>query len=171
MKIKDRPEYKSKPAPFTLRPHDVVPTAVKTMSDKNIGSVVIVDDVMQVKGIVTERDLMRRLLNESLDPKTTQLSAIMTKEVRTASANDEVIDWLRLMSNERFRHLPIVDEQGRLVNIMSQGDFVSFTWPDLLGLLKDKTRNSLKEGKSQVPLLVAGMMAYALLVLAVVKFA
>jgi hypothetical protein len=64
-----------------------------------------------------------------------------------------------------------VDEQGRLVNIMSQGDFVSFTWPDLLGLLKDKTRNSLKEGKSQVPLLVAGMMAYALLVLAVVKFA
>src|SRR5271166_3827078 len=89
MKLKDRPEYKSKPAPFSLRADDVIPTAVKTMSEKNIGSVVIVDDEMQVKGIVTERDLMRRLLNKSLDPKTTPLSAIMTSEVRTASENDE----------------------------------------------------------------------------------
>ena len=63
MKIKDRPEYKNKLAPFALRPHDVVPTAVKTMSEKNIGSVVVVDDAMQVKGIVTERDLLRRFLS------------------------------------------------------------------------------------------------------------
>ena len=170
MKIKDRPEYKSKPLPFSLRANDVVPTAVKTMSEKNIGSVIIVDDDMQVKGIVTERDLMRRLLNKSLDPKTTQLSTIMTSEVRTGRADDEVIDWLRQMSNERFRHLPVVDDQGRLVNIMSQGDFVSFTWPDLLGLLKEKTRDSLKGGASQLPLLVAGMIVYAVLVLLIVKF-
>jgi CBS domain-containing protein len=170
MKIKDRPEYKSKPLPFSLRANAVVPTAVKTMSEKNIGSVIIVDDDMQVKGIVTERDLMRRLLNKSLDPKTTQLSTIMTSEVRTGRADDEVIDWLRQMSNERFRHLPVVDDQGRLVNIMSQGDFVSFTWPDLLGLLKEKTRDSLKGGASQLPLLVAGMIVYAVLVLLIVKF-
>jgi CBS domain-containing protein len=170
MKLKDRPEYKSKPLPFSLRADDLVPTAVKTMSEKNIGSVVIVDDEMQVKGIVTERDLMRRLLSKSLDPKTTQLSSIMTTEVRTGRADDEVIDWLRQMSNERFRHLPVVDGQGRLVNIMSQGDFVSFTWPDLLGLLKGKTRESLKGGGSQLPLLIAGMMVYAVVVLAIVKW-
>jgi CBS domain-containing protein len=170
MKLKDRPEYKSKPLPFSLGANDVVPTAVKTMSEKNIGSVIIVDDDMQVKGIVTERDLMRRLLNKSLDPKTTQLSTIMTSEVRTGRADDEVIDWLRQMSNERFRHLPVVDDQGRLLNIMSQGDFVSFTWPDLLGLLKEKTRDSLKGGASQLPLLVAGMIVYAVLVLLIVKF-
>ena len=169
MKIKDRPEYRSKPVPFSLRANDVVPTAVKTMSEKNIGSVVIVDDDMQVKGIVTERDLMRRLLNKALDPNTTPLSAIMTTEVRTGRAEDDVIDWLRQMSNERFRHLPVVDEQGRLVNIMSQGDFVSFTWPDLLDLLKEKTRDSLKGGASQMPILIAGMTVYAVLVLAIVK--
>ena len=139
------------------------------MSEKNIGSVVIVDDDMQVKGIVTERDLMRRLLNKALDPNTTPLSAIMTTEVRTGRAEDDVIDWLRQMSNERFRHLPVVDEQGRLVNIMSQGDFVSFTWPDLLDLLKEKTRDSLKGGASQMPILIAGMTVYAVLVLAIVK--
>ena len=170
MKLKDRPEYRSKPVPFSLRADDVVPTAVKTMSEKNIGSVVIVDDEMQVKGIVTERDLMRRLLNKALDPNTTPLSVIMTSEVRTGHADDEVIDWLRQMSNERFRHLPVVDEQGRLVNIMSQGDFVSFTWPDLLGLLKEKTRDTLKGSASQMPILVIGMLAYAVLVLAIVKW-
>ena len=58
----DRPEYRSKPVPFSLSANDLVQTAVKIMSEKNIGSVVIVDDDMQVKGIVTERDLMRRLL-------------------------------------------------------------------------------------------------------------
>ena len=68
MRIKDRPEYRSKPVPFSLSANDLVQTAVKTMSEKNIGSVVIVDDDMQVKGIVTERDLMRRLLNKSLEP-------------------------------------------------------------------------------------------------------
>ena len=72
----------------------------------------------------------------------------MISEVRTGRAEDDVIDWLRQMSNERFRHLPVVDEQGRLVNIMSQGDFVSFTWPDLLDLLKEKTRDTLKGGAS-----------------------
>lgn len=169
MKIKDRPEYRSKPVPFSLRANDLVPMAVKTMSEKNIGSVVIVDDEMKVKGIVTERDLMRRLLNKTLDPNTTPLSAIMTTEVRTGRAEDDVIDWLRQMSNERFRHLPVVDEQGRLVNIMSQGDFVSFTWPDLLDLLKEKTRDSLKGGASQMPILIAGMTVYAVLVLAIVK--
>ena len=169
MRIKDRPEYKSKIAPFVLHAHEMVPVAVKTMSEKNIGSVVIVDDEMQVKGIVTERDLMRRLINNSLDPKTTPLSTIMTSEVKTARADDEVIDWLRQMSNERFRHLPVVDEQGRLVNIMSQGDFVSYTWPDLLALFKEKTRDTLKGGGTQPTILAGGMMLYALLVLMIFK--
>jgi len=170
MKLKDRPEYSSKPAPFALHGSDMVATAVKTMSDKNIGSVVVVDDAKKVKGIVTERDLMRRLLGKSLDPMTTPLSAIMTTEVRTASKDDELIDWLRQMSNERFRHLPIVDEQGCLVNIMSQGDFVSFTWPDLLGLLKEKTRDTFKGNASQAPILIIGMLVYAAAVLAMVKW-
>ena len=101
--LKDRPEYRSKPAPFSLRADGVAPTGVKTMSEKNIGSVVIVDDEMQVKRIVTARDLMPGLLNKSLDPKMTLLSSIMTAEVRTGRADDEVIDWLRQMSNERSR--------------------------------------------------------------------
>jgi CBS domain-containing protein len=169
MKLKERPEYRSKPVPFSLKPDDLVATAVKTKSDRNIGSVIIVDDSMQVKGIVTERDLMRRVLHKSLDPKSTPLSAIMTSEVRTGRPDDAVIDWLRQMSNERFRHLPVVNEQGRLINLMSQGDFVSFTWPDLLDLVTRKAQDTLKGRTSQTPILIAGMFIYAILVLAVAK--
>ncbi len=62
MKIKDRQEFVHKPPPFALHGDEKVSTAIKSMAEKNIGSVVIVDDHMKVRGIVTERDLVRQLL-------------------------------------------------------------------------------------------------------------
>ena len=169
MKIKDRPEFKNKPRPFVLGPEDMVFTAVQTMSEKNIGSVVIVDKESRVEGIVTERDLMRRLLSGSLDPKQTPLSQIMTREVKTATPEDQVIDWLRQMSNERFRHIPVVDAEGRLINLLSQGDFVSFTWPELLLNIREKTGETLRGNSAPVPILIAGVMLYTLIMLVVLK--
>ena len=144
MKIRDRPEFKSKPPVFALRGDEVVSTAVKTMTERNIASVVIIDDDRKVRGIVTERDLVRRVLGGGLDPKTTPLSKIMTTEVRTARPDDQVIDWLRQMSNERFRHLPVLDDDGRLLNILSQGDFVAYTWPELLLSLREKASETVR---------------------------
>ena len=169
MKIKDRPEFKNKASPFVLSANDMVFTAVQTMSDKNIGSVVIVDKDNKVEGIVTERDLMRRLLSGSLDPKKTKLSLIMTREVKTATPDDQVIDWLRQMSNERFRHIPVVDADGRLINLLSQGDFVSFTWPELLLNIREKTGETLRGKAAPVPILIGGLMVYTLIILAVLK--
>src|SRR5512141_2606197 len=114
------------------------------MAERNIGSVVVVDYDMKVQGIVTERDLVRRLLREKLDPDTTALSKIMTTNPRTAHQDDDVVECLRLMSNERFRHLPIVDESGRLKSILSQGDFVAYTWPELLLLVRKKATETLR---------------------------
>ena len=131
MHIKDRPEYSTKSEVMTFSSETKVIDAVKCMSQKNYGSCVIVDENNMPEGIVTERDLMRRLIAENLDPKTTMLSDIMTRELKVARPQDRIIDWLRLMSNERFRHVPVVDEDGKLVNLMSQGDFVSYTWPQL----------------------------------------
>lgn len=169
MKIKDRPEFKNKASPFVLSAKDMVFTAIQTMSDKNIGSVVIVDKDNKVEGIVTERDLMRRLLSGSLDAKKTPLSLIMTREVKTATPDDQVIDWLRQMSNERFRHIPVVDAEGRLINLLSQGDFVSFTWPELLLNLREKTAETMRSNYAPVPILIGGIMIYSLILLAVLK--
>lgn len=121
-------------------PSDTVFTAVQVMSDKNYGAAVIVSPDQKPIGIVTERDFMRRLLNQERDPKTTTLAEIMTTDLKLAREDDDLLDWLRQMSNDRFRHLPVVDENGALVSIMSQGDFVSYTWPQLLGRVAEQSK-------------------------------
>ena len=145
MKIKDRPEFAKKPQAFALRGEETVANAVKTMVERNIGSVVIVDADMKVQGIVTERDILR-FVAENLDPKATPLSRVMSADTKTARLDDDDMEWLQHMSDERFRHLPIVDENGRLIGILSQGDFVAQTWEDLLLLIRKKTEETLNDG-------------------------
>lgn len=140
MKIKDRPEFSSKSAVMTFSPDDSAFTAIKAMSDKNYGAAIIINEKRKPLGIVTERDFMRRLLNKDLDQKKTKLSDIMTSDLKLAKADDDLLDWLRQMSNERFRHLPVVDDDGTLIGIMSQGDFVSYTWPELLNRVKEQAK-------------------------------
>ncbi|GIT90817.1 hypothetical protein JANAI62_12720 [Jannaschia pagri] len=132
-RLMDRPEYRSKPRPLTRPPETTVTDAVAAMSDKNYGCVIIVDGADKVTGVVTERDIMNKVVGRGLDPKTTPLSEIMTAEPRLAREDDDMLDWLRIMSNERFRRLPVVDGEGRIKAVFTQGDFVSYTWPDLMG--------------------------------------
>lgn len=140
MQIKDRPEYTRKASVMTFTPDETVMTAVQAMSEKNYGAAVVISPDRKPIGIVTERDFMRRLLSKGLDPNTTPVSAIMTSDLKLAKGDDNLVDWLRQMSNDRFRHLPVVDDDGTLIGIMSQGDFVSYTWPELIDRVKDKAR-------------------------------
>lgn len=133
LRLRDRPEFNRKDPPLTMHKDDLVKEAVTQMSARNIGSVIIVDADNKVEGVVTERDILRRLVDKDRDPAKTKLSEIMTSNPRTARADDDMLEWLRMMSNERFRRLPVVDEEGRLITVLSQGDFVSYTWPDLIG--------------------------------------
>lgn len=168
MKIKDRIEFKNKAPAMTFSPDDKVMTAVRAMSEKNYGASVIVDRDNKPVGIVTERDFMRRLLAKGLDANTTPICDIMTSDLKMASEDDEVVEWLRIMSNERFRHLPVVDAQGRLLNIMSQGDFVSYTWPQLLIRAKDAAVKTFME-RFHLHLIVGGVMLYSIAMIFVVR--
>lgn len=141
MKIKDKLDYEIKPKPFTLTLDATVKDALDVMCEKNFGSIIIVHDDETIAGILTERDMMRRVLHQGLDPAETPITDVMSTNVRAANENDVLVDWLRIMTTERFRHLPIIDDQGKLVNMMSQGDFVSYTWPDLF----HHTRKAVKE--------------------------
>lgn len=166
MKIKDRPEFKNKSAVMTFGPDDTVFTAVQAMSEKNYGAAVVVDAERIPLGIVTERDFMRRLLCKELDQKKTRLSEIMTADLKLAKADDDLIDWLRQMSNERFRHVPVVDDAGVLIGIMSQGDFVSYTWPELLNRFKEQARATFETNPSSYTTLIAGVFILLLMILA-----
>ena len=164
MKICERPEFKSKKATVTYKENDKVIDAVKKMSKENFGSVVVVDNNHKVKGIVTERDLMKKLLNNGMNPKTTKLKEIMTSPVKVADKDDELVGWLRQMSNERFRHVPVVDKTGKLINIMSQGDFVSYTWPDLIYQVKELAKEGYPK-INQLVIVCLGVLIYTLVLM------
>jgi CBS domain-containing protein len=166
-KIKDRPEFSSKSPVMTFAPTEMVSTAVRSMSAKNYGAAVIVDDANKPVGIVTERDFMRRLIDKGLDAATTPVSAIMTTDLKIGRADDLMSSWVQQMSNERFRHLPIVDETGKLINIMSQGDFVAYTWPQLLNLAKDQAVKTVSSNY-HIFLIAGGIAVYTLAMITIV---
>jgi CBS domain-containing protein len=67
----------------------------------------------------------------------------MTAVPRFAREDDDLLDWLRIMSNERFRRLPVVDSEGRMQAIFTQREFVSYTWPDLIYQAKEISKATL----------------------------
>lgn len=131
MKIKDLENLANKGKPFNLSPENNVSDALQIMCEENIGSIIITNSDNTIAGIVTERDIVTRVLGKNKNLNSTKLSDIMSTKIRVAKENDQLIDWLRVMSNDHFRHLPIVDKDNKLISIMSQGDFVAYTWPDL----------------------------------------
>ena len=167
-RLVDRPEFKTKPKPVTFLGEEKVYQAIAVMADKNYGSVVIVDSKDKVVGIVTERDIVKKLVNNNMSPKTTKLEDIMTLNPRVANENDDVVDWLRIMSNDRFRRLPVVDADGKIKVIFTQGDFVSYTWPDLIFQASQLAKASFMKGFSINTLLIF-MVIYGVALIAAMK--
>ena len=167
-RLVDRPEFKTKPQPITFLAKDKVSKAIEVMAEKNYGSVVIVDSKDKVVGIVTERDIVKKLVKNNMSPKTTKLEDIMTPNPRVANENDDVLDWLRIMSNDRFRRLPVVDADGKIKVIFTQGDFVSYTWPDLIYQASQMAKSSFMKGFSINSLLIF-MLVYAVAIFATVR--
>ena len=168
MQLRDRPEFKSKPIPVTFPEETSVSDAVAEMSRRNIGAVIITNPDGGVIGVVTERDIMVRIVNAGRDAKETTLADIMTREVRVARETDEVLDWMRTMSNERFRRLPVVDENGRVVAVFTQGDFVSYTWPDLWHQAKQLATATVARSYG-IWLVLGGVLLYTVLMVLVLR--
>ena len=162
MKIKDKQDFKTKPKPVTFSPDDSVSTALDVMCQKNIGSIIVVHPDQKVAGIVTERDMMIRVLGKNLKPELTKLSDIMSTDIRSANEDDNLVDWMHTMSSERFRHLPVVDSSGKLVNMVSQGDFLAHTFPDLYEALRKDLRGRLGRG-FQLALVVFAILTLGLI--------
>lgn len=163
LRLRDRPEFSRKGPPLTMAGDTLVKTAVAEMAARNFGSVIVVDPDKKVEGVVTERDILRRLVNQGRDPAETKLADIMTSDVRCAKADDDMLDWLRMMSNERFRRLPVVDEEGRIVQVLTQGDFVSYTWPDLIGQATQLGKATLLRN-FPIALIVGALLVYPLII-------
>lgn len=106
----------------SLGPHASVRDAACIMTRANCGSVLIVDTPGSLLGIVTERDLMRRVLAKALNPETTQVSEVMTRNPQCVAPETRVADAVLIMIERGFRHLPIVNAQAKILGVFSVRD-------------------------------------------------
>jgi CBS domain-containing protein len=96
--------------------------AVKIMVGHDVGALPVLDD-MRLVGVFSERDLMKRVIVQGLDPRTTRVSEVMTREIWAADIKDDHTVAMKIMSEQRIRHLPILDK-GSLVGFLSLRDLL-----------------------------------------------
>ncbi len=126
MKIADLPEFKNRTKVLSCAPSDTVYDAVVAMTYKKCGAIAVTENDKLI-GIFTERDLLARVVGQGRDVESTQVSEVMSQNIETATPQDSVVLCMGRMSHGRFRHLPVVDSEGQLSGMLSQGDFVAYT--------------------------------------------
>ena len=109
-------------AVWSIAPDQTVYDAIALMSEKNVGALMVVENG-ELKGIVTERDYAREVVLRDRSSRTTKVSEIMTGNVTSVTPKQGIDDCMLLMTEKRFRHLPVVD-QGKLVGVLSMPDLV-----------------------------------------------
>ncbi|WP_055482959.1 CBS domain-containing protein [Sphaerimonospora mesophila] len=107
----------------TVPPRATVAELLARLAEFNIGAVVVSEDGETIVGIVSERDVVRRLYERGAGILDRPVSTIMTSEVRTCTPDANVEELRRTMTDHRVRHVPVVRD-GRLVGIVSIGDVV-----------------------------------------------
>jgi CBS domain-containing protein len=110
--------------PTYCLPQDTVEEAAELMKTVDIGSILVVENEQTQKlvGIVTDRDLALKIMANGLDAKTTTVEAVMTRNVTTCRADDDLQTALDAMATQQLRRIPIVDDNNRVVGIIAQAD-------------------------------------------------
>ena len=124
---------------WSVASSDTVFSALETMAEYNIGAVLVLDGD-ELSGIVTERDYARKIKLAALGSGDTPVANIMTTPVVTVVPTASVAECMDLMTDRRIRHLPVVDDDGRLVGIVSIGDIVKAMMAQQRDLIADLER-------------------------------
>ncbi|MDF2976037.1 MAG: histidine kinase [Actinomycetospora sp.] len=142
MRIADLLAHKGN-AVLTVSPDDPVASLLEVLAERNVGAAVVCEDD-RLAGIVSERDVVRHLHRHGASLLDAPISEIMTTVVATCRATDDVQNLSRTMTEKRIRHVPVVDEAGKLTGIVSIGDVV-------------KSRiDQLEEHRSQLEAYISG---------------
>jgi len=120
-----------------VRPDTTVKEVVATMNKFNIGSIIVTQADRPV-GIITERDILRRLVEQCLAPETLTARQIMTSPVTTINENTTIEEAAKLMAKKRIKRLPVTNN-NKLVGIVTFTDIVTKV-PTLLSILEELVR-------------------------------
>ena len=106
---------------FSIGPDASVLDAALLMNEHRIGGLVVLKSAM-VAGIITERDVLRRVVAKRHDPAAIFVKDVMTQDVCVCKKGETTEEARAIFNNQRIRHLPVVNEQGRLEGMISIGD-------------------------------------------------
>jgi len=115
---------KKSPTVWSIGPNAMVFDAIRTMDEKNVGALPVLDKRTLV-GIVSERDYTRKVFLKGKSSKETPVKEIMTEQLVTVNPRDSVTECMRIITEKRVRHLPVL-EGADLVGILSIGDVVNW---------------------------------------------
>jgi len=107
----------------TVEPASSIAEAAKKMKEKNVGSILVVDQNMMLKGILTDRDIALAIAAEGKSPQTA-VQEIMKKDPKSIEINQKLDQCFEIMSQENIRRLPVV-EKGKLVGVVSSADLAA----------------------------------------------
>jgi CBS domain-containing protein len=109
-----------------VSPKDTVFHALKLMADHNVGAVLVLDGE-QLVGMLSERDYARKVVLQGKTSKDASVQDIMSDKVLYVGLDHSIDECMAIMSEKRFRHLPVLDEAQQVVGIVSIGDLVKET--------------------------------------------
>ena len=109
-------------------PDSTVSEIADLMDLEDIGAVPILDDSFLLLGIVSERDIVRKLVKNGRDSDLVTAQDIMTKHIITVKKDTTLVDAVKLMKDNNIRHLPIVDGDKKLINFISHRDIMSHSY-------------------------------------------
>ena len=107
-------------AVLSASPEMTVAAVVAVLNARNVGALLVMNGA-ELVGVFTERDVLRRVVGEHRDPDTTRVGDVMTRDLVVMRPSSTVQDAMTVVSERRFRHLPIVEE-GKVVGVISAGD-------------------------------------------------
>lgn len=108
-----------------------VADAINKMLDHHVGAVAVVDNEFRVAGIFTERDVLRKMSLSGLDPRKTSVRDLMTTPVEMATRSTGPGEALTIMLERHFRHLPVAEDDGKLLGILSIRNLLEWRVDDL----------------------------------------
>jgi CBS domain-containing protein len=128
--------------PATVSVLATVQQAIQTMLDKDVGAVAVIDEEGIVAGMFTERDVLAKLALSGRDPKTIPVRELMSPMVEMATEETTAAEALQVMIEQHYRHIPIVDDAGKVLGIISIRNILEARIDDLLEELDSHTQNA-----------------------------
>jgi CBS domain-containing protein len=128
--------------PRSVTPQTPLPEVAELMAEDDVGAIPVVDGD-QLVGMVTDRDIAVRAVAKGKDPRGMPASDVASRELVTIEPDQNLSDALELMAMHQVRRLPVVEEDGRVVGVLSQADVAMYA--------KEKDAGAMLEEISQQP--------------------